>query len=144
MKQGMQVLALAVLVFGVEAAGAADQAWTRDQVSQGLQAPGRAVTVLYEPAPRDAAAATGSRITQVYASRDYAGSARVRTQLCWGSVQGPCVNLQGRSVQTHAFDGRAATGPLLLVHEVEGWGGSHPPVFVRGTVSVWFAAPGRD
>jgi len=128
------------LMLAAGGAWAGDRAWTRDQVSQGLQAPGRAVIVQYEPAARDAAAATG-RITGVYASRDYTGTARVATRLCWGSDQGPCVRVTGRSIQTHAFDGRAANGPLLLVHQVEGWGTGHPPLFVRGTVTVWFARP---
>ena len=117
---------------------AADRAWTRDQVSHGLPAQGRAVAVSYAPGPRDGGLSRAARITGVYASRDYDSAARIVTRLCWGSAQGPCVPLRGRSVQTHAFDGRAAAGPLLLVHEVEDWGGGHPPVFVRGTVTVWF------
>ncbi|MHA3902487.1 flagellar protein FlhE [Castellaniella sp. WN] len=126
-----------VLVAGLARAGD-DQAWTRDRVGQGLQARGRAVVVLYGPGPRGPAVPASARITQVYASRDYDSSARISTRLCWGSEQGPCVPLEGRSVETHAFDGRAARGPLLLVHRVEGWGDDHPPVFVRGTVTVWF------
>ena len=134
----LSALGVAVASMGAMAAAqAADRAWTRDQVSQGLQALDRAVTVQYVPVPRDAAAVSG-RITQVYASRDYAGTARVATRLCWGSVQGPCVALQGRSIQTHALDGRPAAGPVLLVHQVIGWGADHPPLFVRGTVTVWF------
>ena len=131
--------ALAALILAASgAARAGDGAWTRDRVSQGLQAQGRPVAVFYEPGPRDPAAPSSARITWVYASRDYDSTARVSTRLCWGSEQGPCVPLEGRSIETHAFDGRAARGPLLLVHRVEGWGGDHPPLFVRGTVTVWF------
>lgn len=133
------VMAAAMLILAAAAAvWAGDRAWTRDQVSQGLQAQGRAVSVLYEPGPRSPAVPVSARIAGVYASRDYNGTARVSTLLCWGSEQGPCVPLEGRSVETRAFDGRAASGPLLLVHRVEGWGNDHPPLFVRGTVTVWF------
>ncbi len=130
--------AVAALVLVAGAARAGDRAWTRDRVSQGLQAQGRAVPVLYEPGPRDSAVPASARITRVYASRDYDSTAHVSTRLCWGSERGPCVPLRGRSVETHAFDGRAARGPLLLVHRVEGWGDDHPPLFVRGTVTVWY------
>lgn len=133
--------ALAALTLAATgAAWAGGRAWTRDRVSQGLQARDRPVVVLYAPGPRDPAASApaSARITRVYASRDYDSTARVSTRLCWGSEQGPCVPLEGRSIETHAFDGRAARGPLLLVHRVEGWGGDHPPLFVRGTVTVWF------
>ncbi len=129
------VLALS-LVTGTAQAG--DKAWTQDRVSQGLQALGRAVPVSYAPGSQPPAIPPSARITGVYASRDYDSAAHIFTQVCWGSEQGPCVPLEGRSIQTHAFDGRAARGPLLLVHRVEGWGGGHPPVFVRGTVTVWF------
>ncbi|MGB3424364.1 MAG: flagellar protein FlhE [Castellaniella sp.] len=131
--------AVLMWVLAAGAAQAGDQAWTRDQVSQGLQAQGRAVAVRYEPGPRSPVIAPTARITGVYASRDYDSTARVSTRLCWGSEQGPCVPLQGRSIETRAFDGLAARGPLLLVHRVEGWGNDHPPLFVRGTVTVWFS-----
>lgn len=141
--QGSRGVAAAMAAALALAAGAVQagngRAWTLDRVSQGLQAQGRAVTVVYEPGPLDAAVPASARITQVYASRDYDSTAHVSTRLCWGSEQGPCVPLEGRSVETHAFDGRAARGPLLLVHRVEGWGSDHPPVFVRGTVTVWFS-----
>lgn len=129
----------AVLILAAGAAWAGGgQAWTRDQVSQGLQAQGRAVVVRYEPGPRGPAVPDGARITQVYASRDYSSTAQVATDLCWGSERGPCVPLAGRSIETHAFDGRAARGPVLLVHRVEHWVNDHPPLFIRGTVTVWF------
>ncbi|MFT0531729.1 hypothetical protein ACMHYJ_02700 [Castellaniella hirudinis] len=119
-------------------AQAADAAWTLDRVSTGLQALGRPVAVAYAPAPGTLVPPT-ARITQVYAARDYAGRALVRTDLCWGSAQGPCVPLQGGHLNTRAFNGKPAGGPLLLVHRVEHWVTDHPPLFVRGTVTVWYA-----
>ena len=124
-------------------ADAADSAWTRDVTSPGLQAAGRAVSVAFVPGPEDSRIAAGGRITRIYASRRYAGPAIVDTQLCWGSPQGPCVALRGPRVDSHAFDGRSAQGPLWLVHRVRAWGAGHPPVFIQGTVTVWFAGHGR-
>lgn len=142
MKHARRVLRGAIAATLILAAGAVcaggDQAWTLDRVSQGLQAPGRAVAVRYEPGPRGPEVPATARITRVYASRDFDSSAQVATFLCWGTEQGLCVPLRGHSVETHAFDGRAAHGPLLLVHRVDGWGTDHPPLFVRGTVTVWF------
>ncbi|WP_298016196.1 flagellar protein FlhE [uncultured Castellaniella sp.] len=133
-----------LLVLGAAAwpalAPAADRAWTLDQVSPGLQAVGRAVVVPFQPGKMDAPLPANARITRVYAARSYDGPARVATDLCWGSAQGPCVPLQGSHVNTRAFDGRSAQGPLLLVHRVENWGPASPPLFVRGTVTVWYAA----
>lgn len=117
---------------------AAGGAWTADQTSQGLQAVGRPVVVSFQPGARSPAIPAGARITQVYASRAYDSSARIASRLCWGAGQGPCVPLQGGHLDTHAFDGRAARGPLSLVHTVVQWGRDHPPVFVRGTVTVWY------
>jgi flagellar protein FlhE len=79
-----------------------------------------------------------AQIIRVYAARAYAGTARVETSLCWGSPKGPCVLLSGSHLDSHAFDGRPARGPLWLVHRVLDWGVDHPPLFVRGTVIVWF------
>ena len=137
---GLRNLVVLLTLCGVAGAvRAADQAWTRDHVSPGLQAQGREVSVSYGPGARSPAVPMGARISGVYASRDYESTARISTRLCWGSGQGPCVPLQGRSIETQAFDGRAAQGPLLLVHRVEHWGNGQPPVFVRGTVTVWFS-----
>ncbi|WP_276808849.1 hypothetical protein [Castellaniella defragrans] len=136
--RGAGAAAALALLLAAGAVQAGERAWTRDRVSQGLQAQGRAVAVLYAPGPRDPAVPDSARITRVYASRDYDSSARISTRLCWGSEKGPCVPLEGRSIETGLLRGRAARGPLLLVHRVEGWGGGHPPVFVRGTVTVWF------
>ncbi|MGB6007754.1 hypothetical protein [Castellaniella sp.] len=134
-----------LLILGMAAAWpglapAADRAWTRDQVSQGLQAVGRAVVVPFQPGKIDAPLPAGARITRVYAARSYESPAQVVTDLCWGSPQGPCVPLNGSHVNTRAFDGLPAQGPLLLVHRVVNWGpAAGPPLFVRGTVTVWYA-----
>ena len=133
------VLGLAAAWSGPAAVAAADQAWTRDQVSQGLQAVDRAVTVVFQPRKTDAPIPAGARITRVYASRSYDSPAQIETELCWGSEQGPCVPLQGSHLNTRAFEGRSAQAPLLLRHRVLRWGNGSSPVFVRGTVTVWYA-----
>ncbi|WP_146030571.1 hypothetical protein [Castellaniella caeni] len=135
--RGLAIGVLSSLCAGSLAA--AGGAWTADQTSQGLQAVGRPVVVSFQPGARAAAIPAGARITQVYASRAYDSSARIASQLCWGTGQGVCVPLQGSHLNTHAFDGRAAQGPLSLVHTVVQWGRDHPPVFVRGTVTVWYS-----
>ncbi|WP_322998200.1 flagellar protein FlhE [Castellaniella sp.] len=135
----VRLLLLGMAVASPGLAASADRAWTRDAVSQGLQAVGRAVTVSFQPGKIDAPLPAGARITRVYASRSYDSPAQVATELCWGSTQGPCVPLQGSHLNTRAFDGRPAQGPLLLVHRVLAWGPASPPLFVRGTVTVWYA-----
>lgn len=130
---------LAALLAGPTSA-AADLAWTLDRTSTGLQALGRPVVVVYAPKSKTSPQLTSNaRITQIYASRDYEGLAQVSTELCWGSPKGLCVPLQGRHINTSAFSGKPANGPLLLVHRVDRWVGDHPPLFVRGTVTVWYA-----
>lgn len=96
------------------------------------------MTVVFQPGKTDAPIPSGARITRVYASRDYGGSAQVATDLCWDSGQGPCVSLQGRHLTTRAFEGRSAQAPMLLRHRVLRWGNDSPPLFVRGTVTVWY------
>lgn len=124
------------------AAGSGELAWTRDATSAGLQAEGRAVAAAYTPGARDGdSVLPRAVIAGVYAARHYLGTARVVTRLCWGTPQGPCVDVQGTHLNTHAFDGRPAGGPLWLVHQVRDWGGDHPPLFVRGTVTVWYEIP---
>lgn len=130
---------LGVSVAGAAAASGTRAAWTHDAVSHSLQHPGYSVTVRYAPSQRQRASVPpGARITQVYASRSYDGPARVRTQVCWQSERGPCVPLAGHSINTHALDGLAAAGPVLLVHQLMDWGGGHAPLFIRGTVTVWY------
>lgn len=120
-------------------AWAGDLAWTQDRTSAGLQSADRAVVVVYQPGRGNPPLPAGARITRVHASRNYDSPAQVRTQVCWASEQGPCVPLNGTQLDTRAFDGRPASGPMLLVHRVVRWGSGTPPLFVRGTVTVWYA-----
>lgn len=138
------MLSLCLMLMGP--ATAADQAWTRDATSTGLQREGVPVAVVFAPRagrPDRTAIPPGAVITAVYASRDYTGTAQVATDLCQDPGRGPCVSIAGRSTTTHAFDGLPASGPLWLVHRVVRWGPAHPPLFVRGTVTVWFTMPVR-
>ncbi len=121
------------------AAWAADPAWTRDRTSTGLQSTNRAVVVVYQPGATDPPVPGDARITRVHASRAYDSPAQVLTDLCWGSERGPCVRLNGTQLNTGAFDGRLAAGPMLLVHRLVRWAGGTPPLFIRGTVTVWYA-----
>lgn len=123
------------------AVGAASLAWTRDMTSTGLQAAGEPVAVAFRPGAHGSAVPPGATIAGIYASRQYDGAAAVATDLCWGRPTGPCVPVAGRGIDTHAFDGRSALGPLWLVHRVVHWGPDHPPLFVRGTVTVWYVGP---
>lgn len=140
-RAGLPGLLLAAALLGWAGVSAAvDRAWTQDRTSQGLQAVGRAVTVTFEPGRDYASIPAGARITRVYASRRYDSRAQVATDLCWGSALGPCVRMQGSHLNTRIFEGRAAQGPMLLVHRVLHWGGDGPPLFIRGTVTVWYTA----
>jgi flagellar protein FlhE len=133
-------LLLCLMLTGPAAADGAGLAWTRDVTSAGLQSAGAPVAVAFGPA-RHPIVPAGAVITGVYASRHYDGAAVVATDLCWGAPDGPCVPVGGASLNTHAFDGRLAAGPMWLVHRVLNWGPNHAPLFVRGTVTVWFTYP---
>lgn len=118
---------------------AADLAWTLDQVSSGLESDRHPVISSFGVPPGQAAQVPAdARITRVYAARNYAGSALLDTKLCWGSVQGPCISMQGSHLNSHAFDGLSARGPLLLVHSLRQWANDTGPLFIRGTVTVWY------
>ncbi|TAN30425.1 MAG: hypothetical protein EPN31_03285 [Castellaniella sp.] len=135
-------LSLCLMLAG-PAAGAASLAWTRDMTSTGLQTAGEPVAVTFRPQAPGSTVPLGATIVGVFASRQYDGPAAVATDLCWGSPTGPCVPVVGRSIETHTFDGRSASGPLWLVHRVVQWGPDHPPLFVRGTVTVWYVSVTR-
>lgn len=117
---------------------AGKQAWTEARVSPGLHSLNQAATVQHEP--RAGTVPRGAVITQVLAQRDYAGSADVQTSLCWGT-SGRCVDITGRALNTRAFEGLDASQPMRLVHRVTAWRGSHPPLYVKGNVTVWYALP---
>lgn len=115
------------------------QAWTQARVSGGLHRLDQAAAVIHQPAQKTVPA--GAVITQVQAQRDYAGQADVRTSLCWNGTD-RCVDLTGLSVNTRAFNGLDAGRPMYLVHRVAGWRDSRPPLFVKGSVTVWYGVPG--
>lgn len=135
------VVALFAVVYASHAwAEPGKRAWTAAAVSSGLHSLGQAATVAYNPGAKIPA---GSVITKVYANRDYAGQADVQSSLCWGGIQ-RCVDIVGRSINTPAFNGLEAGGPIYLVHRVHAWHGSHQPLYVKGNVTVWYDdAPGQ-
>lgn len=134
------LLAAACLLPG---AHAGEPAWTQDQVSSALSGSGQpAISSFQVPQDMADSVPASARITRVYAARDYSGSALVDTSLCWGSVRGPCVSLPGRHLNSHVFDGLAASGPLLLVHRLRHPQAATGPLYIRGTVTVWYADPG--
>lgn len=120
------------------AQGGGKQAWTHARTSTGLHSLEQSARVLYQAAPGSIPA--GAEITQVHAQRDYAGQADVHTSLCWKGIE-RCVDVTGRTLNTHAFDGLDANQPMYLVHRVTAWHGSRPPVHIKGNVTVWYAMP---
>ncbi|MGB3290886.1 MAG: flagellar protein FlhE [Burkholderiaceae bacterium] len=132
------------------AAWAGDFSWTQDKVSAAISRADSEVVVIYE-APGGSAqrgsrrvdgppgldGAAGHAIKRVYAGRSYHGDAVVRTSLCWNGTQ-RCVPLEGGSVNTSAFNGLDASKPIYLVHKVLGKGPLPAPIYVKGTVIVWF------
>lgn len=145
-KQGFlyraSVWVIAVIILGLPVwTSAGDFAWTRDRTSTGLRPNGGEVAVLYERTKLDPPMPNDARVTQVYASRRYSSGVDLETRLCWRSPAGPCVLFLGAQLNTDRFDGLSAQGPFILVHKVKTWAGATPPLFVAGTVTVWFATP---
>lgn len=66
----------------------------------------------------------------------------MQTRLCWNGTA-RCVPLKGGAINTNAFNGLSADKPMYLVHVAQGDGPLPAPVFVQGSVIVWFtsAAP---
>lgn len=110
------------------------------RASAGLHALRADVLVSYAPTAADPQPEPGARVTRVHAARRYAGNARVATRLCWRSSDGPCVELRGTQIDTHAFDGLSPEGPFLLVHRALDWVNTPAPLFIPGSVTVWFSA----
>lgn len=134
---GITVLLMAM---ACSPANAGDSTWTQDQVSSAINYLNVEVVTRYAPGSRAAAIPSGSRITHVYASRTYAGNARIETSLCWNGAS-RCVPVNGSSINTHVFDGLDASQPMYLVHKAKG-DKVRPlpnPVFVKGSVAVWYA-----
>ena len=136
--QALCAVWLATLAASATAADSHKHAWTQAAVSSGLHSLNHAATVLYRPA---AAVPPGALITAVYADRDYFGQADVQTSLCWNGRE-RCVDITGRSINTRVFKGLDARQPMYLVHRARAWHGSHRPLFVRGTVTVWYQLEG--
>lgn len=127
-------------MFGATMAYAGDFSWNADTVSPAINYAERQVVTTYAPASPPL-----SRVTAVHASRSYQGARIVQTALCFGTMD-RCVPMSGSQMMTHAFDGMDAAGPVYMVHVVPGKGALPTPVFVKGSVVVWFsppAAPGR-
>jgi hypothetical protein len=121
-------------------AQAGDLSWNKDEVSPAINYAGRQIITTFAPA-----STAVSRVTAVHASRSYQGTSSVQTALCFGSTD-RCVPMSGPQLMTHAFDGMDAAGPVYMVHVVPGNGALPAPVFVKGSVVVWFsppASPGR-
>lgn len=130
--------ALLAIATGAGAETAGKQAWTQAATSPGLHSPGQSVRVAYAPDPDTIPA--GAVITQVYAHREYAGSADIQTSLCWNGIT-RCIDITGRGINTRAFDGLDAGRPMYLVHRLAAWRGTASPVYVKGNVSVWYRQP---
>lgn len=130
---------IAVIQPGRVSAG--EFAWTQDRISTGMHPTGGEAVVSYERTRLDPPVPPGALVTRVHASRRYTGGAQVETRLCWRTPSGPCVPFSGPQLNTDQFDGLPAQGPFVLVHRVGAWAGTMPPLFVSGTVTVWFATP---
>ncbi|MBB5213995.1 flagellar protein FlhE [Parapusillimonas granuli] len=129
-------LAAAALGAGM-AASAGDFAWTQEKVSPALNHAGREVAVRYAPAGnRGPGPGPGSVITAVYAARDFQG-AQVQSKLCWNDTQ-RCVPLVGGGVRSQDFNGLDAGKPFYLVHTAQGRGPLAQPLFITGSVTVWY------
>lgn len=119
---------------------AGDNTWTQDKVSSAINYSNVEVVTPYAPDASAPRIAPGSQITHVYAMRSYMGNAMVETSLCWNGTS-RCVPLNGNHINTHAFDGLDASKPMYLVHKARG-DKARPlpgPVFVKGSVAVWYA-----
>lgn len=128
------------LVFVSVQAGAvvaAETAWTQQAVSQGMVHPGRETTTRIQ-APASAQAKAGSgRVTRVHVQVHYPSAVFMQTQACWAST-GYCVAVHGHRLDTQAFNGQNARGPLLIVHTLLGNRPLPAPVFVKSTAIVWY------
>ncbi|RTZ47653.1 hypothetical protein EKL30_01255 [Candidimonas sp. SYP-B2681] len=112
--------------------------WTMEKVSIAINRKNVDVITTYAAT---AVLAPGSRITNIYASRSYNGDARVETRLCWNDMS-HCVLMGGSSLNIKQFNGFEADKPVYLVHTAVGDkdGPLPSPVFVKGSVIVWYAS----
>lgn len=136
------VLVVGVIFLGQHAwVYSGDLVWTQDRTSTGLHLRSGEVAVSYQRTTLSPPVSTTARVTQVYAARRYSSGVDLESRLCWRSPTGPCVRFLGSQLNTNQFDGLSAQGPFILVHRVKTWAGATSPLFVSGTVTVWFAEP---
>jgi hypothetical protein len=125
------------------AVGRAAYSWTADGASPAINYRGRPVVAPYLPKvvahshAQGRRSTEGRRITQVHASRSYAGNESLETALCWNGAQ-RCVPMVGSSINTQAFNGLDPLKPFYLVHTVVGTGALAHPLYVKGVVAVWY------
>lgn len=133
-------LALMLAVFSSAAAAGAGLVWTLEANSPGLNQKGLSTTQVFRsPSPVPA----GAAILSVRAQRQASRPGHLVTTLCTApGGGGRCVVVQGSHVSTKVFNGMPAGQPFYLMHTVMGEGPLVPPMFVRASVTVWYALTG--
>jgi flagellar protein FlhE len=140
MKKVTVIVGFALVVAGTHVSAlAGSTAWTSERVSGAINYAERDRVVLYAPlADRPGGQPPrGAVVEGVQATRDFHTGPMVQTKLCWNGVQ-RCIAMTSRSLQTHAFDGLDARGPFYLVHRVSGKRPLAQPLFIKGSVTVWY------
>lgn len=127
---------LACAVATAYAAGGEAQAgslsWTDERTSPAINYAEQDTVVQYGEPGR-----LQGRITRVHASRTGSRDTSIASHLCWNTLD-HCVPLIGSAVSTNAFNGRDASRAFYLVHRVKGKGALSAPLFVKGSVIVWY------
>lgn len=131
------VLAIALLG-ACPPAAAGEQSWSKDAVSPAINYAQTDVGVAYMAADGYQAGPSGGAISRVHAQIDYAAGSAIDARLCWnGTVR--CVTIPAHgSITTGAFNGLDPSRPIYLVYRARGKGPLPTPVFVKGTVVVWY------
>lgn len=113
--------------------------WTQQKNSPVLYQSGtHAVTVLSPPpSSRAQQPVLGSQVVKVHVRRHVKGAAVVQSQVCW-KTQVRCVPLVADTLETTAFNGAEAAGPVVVTHRVLGKGNLPGPVVIETGVIVWF------
>lgn len=139
LRAGCAIAVLVLLVSGTASAGAG-LVWTLESNSPGLNQKGLSTTQVFRsPSP----VPVGATVTSVRAQRQASRAGYLVTTLCTApGGGGRCVVLQGSHVSTKVFNGMPAGQPFYLMHTVMGEGPLVPPMFVRASVTVWYAPPG--
>jgi len=133
------MLALPVLLALAPASRAGSASWSATRVSPAISRGGADVAVEYFPADASARPAGSATISRVHASTSYSSRDIVQTRLCWNGTA-RCVPLKGSAINTNAFNGLSADKPMYLVHVAQDSGPLPAPVFVQGSVIVWFTS----